>query len=100
MSETIMCMICEADFRVNAMVGDKCHLCHSKYPNAKTKEDVKVKFKNKAETLTEKRVKDLIYETFEEVGFSRSTCEKCSSSFYRRSPAQKVCNNCKKETKK
>jgi len=45
------CVICEAYFRANAMVGDKCVKCKSLYPNAKTKEDVRVKNKNKAEIL-------------------------------------------------
>jgi hypothetical protein len=42
MSEEQRCCICEAYFRANAMVGEKCSLCNSLYPNAKTKEDIKV----------------------------------------------------------
>jgi hypothetical protein len=100
MSEEQRCCICEAYFRANAMVGEKCSLCNSLYPNAKTKEDIKVKFKNKAETLTEGRVKELIYEILEEANLRRVECDKCEKLFFRTSPAQKQCSACKtKEVK-
>lgn len=94
------CCICEAYFRSNSMVGDKCSKCASLYPKAKTKDDIKLKFKNKAETLTESRVRELIYEILSEANINRVECEKCGTLFYRRSPAQKVCDKCKsKEVK-
>lgn len=88
------CVLCEAYFRANAMVGEKCSQCDSLYPNAKTKEDIKVKFKNKAETLTEGRVKELIYEILEEANIRRVECD-CGKLFFRTSPAQKQCLACK-----
>ena len=94
MSEELTCVICEADFRANVMVGNKCSQCNELYPKAKTKEEVTIKFKNKAETLTEKRVKELVYEILEEIGFSQSVCDSCKKDYYRRSPAQKVCKGC------
>ena len=100
MAEETTCKICDAGFRASAMVGDKCELCDSLYPKAKTKEDIKTKFKNKAETLTEGRVKDLVYEILEEANIKRVECEKCGKLYYRTSPAQKTCRVCKsKETK-
>ena len=94
------CCLCEAYFRASAMVGDKCSNCNSLYPNAKTKEDIKVKFKNKAETLTEGRVREIVYEILEEANIKRVPCDKCSKLFFRTSPAQKQCPACKsKETK-
>lgn len=99
------CVLCEAYFRANAMVGEKCSNCDSLYPNAKTKEDIKVKFKNKAETLTESRVKEIVYDILEEANIKRVECDKCNKLFFRQSPAQKQCPTCKskdgktKETK-
>lgn len=99
MSEDGICKICEAGFRESDMTGGKCHLCNELYPKAKTKEDIKVKFKNKAETLSEERVKDLVYEILEEANLKRVKCEKCEKLYFRTSPAQKVCKECKaKET--
>lgn len=100
MSEESRCVICEAYFRSNVMVGDKCSKCNTLYPNATTKEDIKVKFKNKAETLTEGRVKEIVYEILEEANIKRVSCDKCSKLFFRTSPAQKQCSACKsKEVK-
>jgi hypothetical protein len=100
MADESRCSICEAYFRSNAMVGEKCSQCNTLYPKAKTKEDIKVKFKNKAETLTEGRVKDLIYEILEEANIKRVECEKCHKLYFRTSPAQRKCKACKaKETK-
>ena len=94
------CCICEAYFRSNAMVGDKCTQCNSLYPKAKTKEDVKVKFKNKAETLTESRVKEIVYDILEEANIKRVECDKCNKLFFRTSPAQKQCSACKSKDSK
>lgn len=100
MSEEMTCKICEADFRASAMVGEKCFKCSELYPKATTKEDVKIKFKEKAVTLTEDRVKELVYEILEEANLRRVTCDKCGKPYFRWSPAQKMCKICKsKETK-
>lgn len=95
MADEGTCVICEASFRASAMVGEKCALCAELYPKARTKEEVKIKTKNKAETLTEGRVKDIVYEILEEANISRHECEKCGKQYFRTSPAQKVCKNCK-----
>jgi len=89
------CIICEADFRVEVMKEGKCPLCRELYPKAKSREDIKPHTKPKAETLTEKRVKDLIYEVFEEAGMVRKKCEKCGNLYFRTSPAMKYCSKCK-----
>lgn len=98
--EESRCAICEAYFISSAMVGDKCSNCNTLYPKARTKEDIKIKFKNKAETLTESRVKELVYEILEEANLRRIDCEKCGKPYFRTSPAQKTCKVCRaKETK-
>jgi len=100
MEEQAQCILCEAYFRRNTMIGNKCPLCNALYPNASTKEEIKTKVKNKAETLTEGRVKELIYELLEDANIRRIKCERCGKLFFRNSPAQKYCSNCKdKETK-
>lgn len=89
------CIICEATFRPAVMVGEKCMHCHELYPKAKSKDDIKNPNKPKAETLTEKRVKELIIETLEEANIRRHECEKCKDLYFRTAPAQKICRNCK-----
>lgn len=89
------CTICEAEFRAEVMKNNKCPLCTELYPKAKTKEEIKVNFKEKARTLTEETVKDICYEILEEANLTRITCDRCSKLFFRRSPAQKMCHACK-----
>ena len=89
------CILCEANFRSSAMVGEKCVVCNAAYPNAKTKEGIKVKSKNKAKTLSEETVKEIIYDILEEANLKRVVCDKCNKKFFRNSPAQKVCVNCR-----
>jgi len=94
MSET-RCVICEADFRTEAMVGKKCKTCAGLYPAAKTKEDVKIKFKDRAKTLSDESIKEIVYSILEEANIKRATCEVCSTLYFRNSPAQKTCKVCK-----
>lgn len=89
------CPICEAYFREESMVNGKCKPCAELYPHAKTREDVKVKTKNKAETLNEERVRELAYEVLEEANIKRHECEKCGKKFFRSGSMQKVCPECK-----
>lgn len=95
MSEEGICKICEASFRPEAMVKEKCISCDSLYPKAQSREDIKINTKNKSETLTTDLVKDTIYEILEEANIVRHPCEKCKKLFFRRSPAQRQCKNCK-----
>jgi len=100
MSEETRCVICEADFRAESMVGGKCKKCAGLYPTAKTKEDVKVKFKDRAKTLSDESIKEIVYSILEEANIKRAICESCNQLYFRNSPAQKVCKVCKeKETK-
>lgn len=100
MSDEMICTICESSFRSNVMADGKCSLCNELYPDAKTKEDIKKKGKDIAVTLTDERVKELVYEILEEANLKRVKCDKCNKLFYRNSPAQKMCKVCKdKETK-
>ncbi len=96
--EEVRCVICEAYFRSNAMVGDKCTKCNDLYPDAKTKEDIKVETKDKAKTLSEETVKEIVYSILEDANLKRVKCDKCGKLFFKTSPAQKYCNDCK-ETK-
>ena len=110
MSEEIKCTICEADFRPNAIVElpagvPKCALCAEQHPDAITRSEVQVTAKNKAETLTESRVKAIMYEILEDANIKRRKCEDCGKMFFPHGPMQKVCQACKdkvdtkKETK-
>ena len=97
--EEMTCSICEADFRPQGMDGDKCKRCAVQYPKANSRKDISNPNKNiSGETLTENRVKVLIYGAMEEAGFTRSDCEKCKSKFFKKSPSQKQCIKCR-ETK-
>lgn len=91
------CKLCEGYFRVNVMEGDKCKVCDGLYPNAVTKEDIKVHQKPKAKTLTDETVKEIVYEILEEANLKRVKCEKCNSLYFRTSPAQKQCPKCRED---
>jgi len=95
------CKICGGLFYEEALSDDKCVICSSHYPDAKNMDDV-LRSKPKRElviNLTEDRVKNLINDTLTatlgELGFSKKKCEKCSKEFWKRSPAQKQCQDCK-----
>jgi hypothetical protein len=75
----------------------KCEPCHEQHPKAKSKAEVLAKGQNKAETLTEKRVKTLVYEILDEAGLSRNECKKCGVPFFRRKPMQELCKECNKK---
>ena len=95
------CKICNAGFRGSAMIGEKCVMCAAKYPTAESGTELREKNSNiKAETLTDVSVRRMIYDVLAEAGFNRFKCEKCSSLYYRTSPAQKKCTVCRdKESK-
>ncbi len=97
MAEEGICKICEASFRPEAMVEEKCISCDSLYPEAQTREDIKINNKNKSETLTTNLVRDIVYEILEEANIVRHPCEECKKPFFRRSPAAKYCLKCKKD---
>ena len=97
MADESRCVICEAYFRPNVMVGDKCKPCNEKYPKAHSREDVKIDNKNRAKTLTDVTVREMIYEVLEEAGLKRAKCEKCGKLYFKSSPAQKQCSDCAKK---
>ena len=94
-AEEAVCDICGGFFRPSAMRGKKCFLCNEKYPKVKSLDDLKKDKKNVAETLSEDRVKDIIYEILEEANLKRIKCEKCGKLFFKRGPSQKYCSECK-----
>lgn len=98
MSEEMRCCICEADFRPSAMVGKKCKTCAGLYPTAKSKEDIKIVFKDKAKTLSDESVKEIVYAILEEANLKRVKCEQCDVLFFRNSPAQRTCRVCKEKS--
>ena len=96
----VKCTICEADFRAEAIVYSpagvpKCGSCATAYPNARTKEEVQVKPKDRANTLSESRVRELVYEILDEANIKRVKCEQCSKMFFKRGPMQVLCPGCK-----
>ena len=91
-----ICIICKAGFPNSAMKGNKCVICAKLYPEAESVEELRDKNShNKAETLTDVTVRKMIYAVLEEAGIKRFKCEKCSSPYYKTSPAQKVCVACR-----
>jgi len=95
------CILCESYFRSGALEKGKCRSCTKLYPKAKSREELlKQTNPNKAQTLTDTVVQQMIYDTLEEAGLERHECEKCKKLYFRTSPAQKQCRKCKvKETK-
>ena len=89
------CVICEANFRTEGMVGNKCIPCNTLYPDAETREDALVKNPNKVEILTENTVRKMIYQVLEEAGIKRKKCESCNKLFFSKSPATKFCSVCR-----
>ncbi|NIT58967.1 MAG: hypothetical protein GWN00_22905 [Aliifodinibius sp.] len=91
------CAVCEAEFKPGYLNGEPCEVCKKLFPGAKTKED---KHKNKKPEVEkhEVDVKKIVEETLINYGILIA-CE-CGNYFYRKSPAQKQCSECKnKETK-
>jgi hypothetical protein len=89
------CIICEASFRPQAMVKDKCVSCFDLYPKARSRKDILPNKQSRGETLTESRVKDIIFEILEDANIKRHECEKCKKLYFRTAPAQKFCKACK-----
>ena len=90
------CVICQADFRADGMVGDKCKPCAKLYPDAKSKADLKSENKKIATLLSESRVEEIVYNILEAANIKRVKCERCGALFFKNSPAQKFCKNCSK----
>jgi Zn finger protein HypA/HybF involved in hydrogenase expression len=92
------CGICKADFPTSVMIDGKCKKCQGEHPDVETLEEFKEKQNkdDKRRTLSEKVVKDIVYEILEnEVGLKRIRCAKCQAKFFQKSPAQKYCEHCK-----
>lgn len=95
--EAEKCNVCLAEFR-EGMLDDNgvCTQCNVMWPGAKTPED---RNKNKKhdvenqETITKELVIKKVDEILEKYGILHK-CD-CGNLFYKRSPAQKKCGNCK-----
>jgi hypothetical protein len=103
MSETT-CVLCQADFRPEALITSvgglkKCKSCESQWPLARTKAEIQVKRKDKARTMDEARVLELIYEVLETANIKRQPCATCGTLFFRNKPMQTLCNACEVKTK-
>lgn len=111
--DEVKCTLCQADFRASAIEEvpagvPKCPQCVRDYPGALTRAEILVENKNEAESLSEARVKVIVYEILEEAGLVRHKCEKCHAMFFRRKTMQVTCEKCggltkvedKKEEKK
>jgi DNA-directed RNA polymerase subunit M/transcription elongation factor TFIIS len=104
-SEETRCPICEAYFRPEAIVKNKhgvkvCTTCADLYPNARTKDDIKVEAKNKAPKLDEAFVRDIVYGILRDANIKRIECERCGDMFFPHGPMQKVCQKCKNVVEK
>ncbi len=99
MSE-VRCELCRANFPEDRTVQEpvgviKCESCAAEYPKARTREEIQVVNPNKAETMSEDRVRDIVYEIVEDAGLKRNVCEKCHEKFFSNTPMQKLCDKCK-----
>jgi hypothetical protein len=95
MVEESICCICEANFRSDVMVGNKCMICHELYPKANSKQEAREPSKSKAEVMSDKVVREMIYEVLEEANIKRFKCDKCGKLYFKTSPAQRQCAKCK-----
>ena len=91
------CNVCEAEFSAGHLVEGICKNCISLYPFAKTKEDLKQDKTPEVESheanikaLVTKQVNELL----EAYGLLHR-CLSCSNLYFKRSPAQKSCGDCK-----
>lgn len=107
MSE-MRCELCRADFRSDAMVEGpagvmKCRPCALEYPLARTREEIQTEAPDKAQTLSEKRVREIVYEivygVLENANIKRHKCESCSAMFFRHAPMQAKCHKCEAAAK-
>ena len=96
MSNDNKCILCQASYVPQAMVGNKCRTCNALYPNAESIDDIKVENKDRAETLSIQVVEKMIYRILEDAGIVRKKCENCGSLFFSKSPATKFCKACPK----
>jgi len=86
------CVLCQADFRADAMIGNKCGLCNEAHPDANSLDDIKQDNKERARLLNEPVIREIIYEILEEAGLKRKLCVQCSQRFFPKSAAQKFCS--------
>lgn len=93
------CVVCDCKFDSKEPEQIKCSLCEKLYPNAKNLAEATKQSSPQAAQLeinvTEKRVREVVYGILEEAGIKRQVCGKCEKLFFKTSPAQKYCSNCK-----
>lgn len=94
-----ICVLCDASFRPKAMVGNKCKPCATLHPNANCRDEIKRPNQDRARTLTEPIVREVVYEILESAGIVRVKCEACQKLFFRKSPATKFCPDCRAKPK-
>lgn len=91
------CAICNCTFRSSDPKANKCVTCAKEHPKENSMLEIIDKNKpNKEITLTEEKIRSIIYEVLEDAGIKRIECEKCNNLYFQRSPAQKNCSACKK----
>jgi len=100
MSEIARCIICQADFREEALKDGKCSLCQKEHPEEKSREEVlaKVKIPNKlGDELDEFRVREIVGEMLD--GRLKPVVEKLDAALATTEAPKKVPGRPKKETK-
>lgn len=95
MGDENICILCKAEFKEGALNEDKkCEMCEKLWPGITSKEDLK---KDPDEEKNEGRLRTVIEKTVEDILVKHGILHKCEcgKSFYKRSPAQKICSDCK-----
>lgn len=94
------CAICEGEFYESKMNDGKCEACNTRFPGVKNREELKKKRDESSNKYNEGsfdvRVEKKVKEVLEGLGILNK-CE-CGEIYFKKSPAQKSCGNCK-ETK-
>lgn len=97
MEDSLICPICGCQFRPKESSQTKCVRCEKEHPNeANLQEILDKKNPQRPDIMTEAVVRRIAYEVLEEAGIKRVKCEKCSRMFFKKSPAHKLCEICKK----
>lgn len=92
------CKMCGFDFKPGTTEDGKCTVCIKKYPGVDSMKEWTEKQNpelKENDRIMEERVAAIVERKLKEVGVLIDC--KCGKSFFKKSPAQKVCGNCPKK---
>jgi len=94
-----ICKICMGGHKPGTLVDGKCGPCAKKYPGVDSMKEWKEKKNPEAkeeERVINDKIDKIVERKLKEFGIL-ADCP-CGKSYFRKSPAQKSCGNCPKET--